>query len=141
MRAPPEPPRPDLVRQPVSGFGWLDGRLLREGWLRQIGPDGVAVLSFLALAADRNGVSFYSRDRMAIELDLDLSRLDRALDALLDARLVAHRPWPRRRRDGVWQLLDVPATVPPVHRGTVTSARSLLDELGLNPGNPRNRDR
>jgi hypothetical protein len=131
MRSPPAPPRPDLVRQAVSGFGWLDNRLLRDGWLQRLGPDGVAVLAFLVIAADRCGVSYYSRSRIAVELDLDVARVDRALDALLEAELIAHRPWRKSRRDGVWQVLPVPAPTPVSRSASARSARSILHELGF----------
>lgn len=75
MRKLPTPPRPDVARC----------RLFRDRWLANLGVDAVAVLAFLALAAGRRGVSFYARDRMAIELDIDLPRLDSALHRLQDA--------------------------------------------------------
>ena len=49
-RRPVEPPRPDQIRRPEGRFGWLDDRLLQEGWLSRIGPEGAAVLVLLALA-------------------------------------------------------------------------------------------
>ena len=62
---PPTPPHPDMVRRPRSPFGWIEDRMLRDGWLACIGVDAVGVLVLLVLAADRRGASFYSRDRMA----------------------------------------------------------------------------
>jgi len=139
-RPPPAAPRPDAIRQARAGFGWLDTRLLRDRWLPDLGVDAVAVLAFLALAADRRGVSFYARDRMALELGIDLPRLDQALDRLRTLGLLAHRPWRRGRRDGVWQILDVPggATVPAQQPGQAAIADVLLD-LGFKPPN-QNRD-
>jgi hypothetical protein len=133
VKKPPTPPRPDAIRQPQTGFGWLDARLLRDRWLPDLGADAVAVLAFLALAADRNGVSFYARDRMAVELGIDVPRLDKALDRLREVGLIAHRPWRRGRRDGVWQLLDVPVSqVPERKPGQATIGDVLLD-LGFKP--------
>jgi len=132
MKKPP-PPRPDAIREAQAGFGWLDARLLRDRWLPDLGVDAVAVLAFLALAADRCGVSFYARDRMAVDLGIDVPRLDKALDLLREVGLLAHRPWRRDRRDGVWQLLDVPRSQ--VHDrkpGQATVGDVLLD-LGFKP--------
>lgn len=104
----PVPPHPDLWRRPDGPFGWLDARLLRDGWLARLGPEAVATLSFLALAADRRGASFHGRDRMALALALDRNALDRALDRLLRFRLVAFRPWRPGADNGIWQILPVP---------------------------------
>lgn len=129
----PTPPLPDLVRRPVRGFGWLDARLLHDGWLSRLGPDATAVLSFLALAADERGASFYGRARMAATLGLDSRALDRALTRLLDLGLVAHRPWRTGHPDGVWQLLPVPAAASREHASGPTAIREVLGALGLNP--------
>lgn len=135
MKPRPAPPRPNSIRKPVAGFGWLDARLLRDRWLPELGPDAIAVLAFLALAADRDGVSYYARDRIAVELDIDLPRLDRALQVLLDAALVAHRPWRNGRLDGVWQILPVPHRSTPNRTHGLASAETLLREMGFRPPN------
>ena len=114
-RSPPTPPHPGCLRTPQGHFGWLEDRLLHERWLAELGPDAVAVLVLLALAADRHGASFFSRARMTHALGLDTARLDRALARLLELRFVAHRPWRPGLRDGVWQLLPLPR---PLHAVT-----------------------
>ena len=134
-RPAPTPPRPELVRRPQGPFGWLDARLLREGWLAELGPDATAVLVLLALAADRRGASFYGRERMARELKLTRRDLDQALERLLERGLVAHRPWRAGQPDGVWQLLPLPerAIHPPCppRGGAPQSIAELLGYLGL----------
>ena len=108
----PAPPRPELIRRPPRGFGWLDARLLREEWLGLLGPERVAVLTLLALAADRTGSSFYRRETMALALSMQRRDLDEALDRLLHLDLVAHRPWENHHIDGVWQILPLPSRRP-----------------------------
>lgn len=103
------PPRPDLIRRPTERFGWLEDRLLREGWLQRLGPEAVCILVLLALAADRNGCSFYGRKRMAEALGMPRPDVDAALARLLQMRLVAHRPWRTGDPDGIWQLLPLPS--------------------------------
>ena len=126
-RPQPAPPRPDAVRRlPAAvdgrgGFGWLEDRLLRERWLARAGSEATAVLVLLALAADRNGVSYYRRETMVGLLGMSRASVDRALGWLQDVGLVAHRPWGRGQMDGVWQVMPVPrAAVSP----TSTTARS-----------------
>ena len=123
------PPRPDLIRRPTVGFGWLEDRLLRDGWLQRLGPEAVGVLALLALAADRNGCSFYGRQRMAEALGLRRQDVDAALTRLLQLRLVAHRPWRQGDADGVWQILPLPARSPQARRPQVpTSPRRTQPE-------------
>jgi len=86
-------PRPELRRKPEVGFGWIDQRMLHDGWLKAIGSDACAVLILLAIAADERGASFYGRARMGSLLGMDLCRIDEALSCLLDLELVAMRPW------------------------------------------------
>ena len=135
MKPRPAPPKPNVVRKPAAGFGWLDARLLRERWLLDLGPDAIAILAFLALAADRDGVSYDARDRIAVEVGIDVPRLDRGLQALLDAELIAHRPWRKGRRDGVWQILPVPRRNDATSSRGTASAGDLLRELGFEPPN------
>jgi hypothetical protein len=44
---------------------------------------------------------------MADALGIDVQRVGRALERLLEVELVALRPWRSGGRDGVWQLLPV----------------------------------
>ena len=114
----PEPPYPALFRSPASlAFGWLDARLLHEEWFARLGADATAVLTLLALAADRRGSSFYGRERMGRALGLSRDSMDRALGRLLELSLVAHRPWRPGHPDGVWQLLPLPKPQPAATRG------------------------
>ena len=107
-RSPAIPPRPELIRSPTGRFGWLDDRLLHDEWLARLGPEPVAVMALLALAADRRGASFYRRETMALALSLPRREVDRSLDRLLELGLIDFRPWTSGHIDGVWQLLPVP---------------------------------
>lgn len=127
----PAPPRPDLVRRPAGPFGWLDARLLGDGWLCRMGAEAAATLLFLALVADRQGSSFYGRDRMAQALGLTRDALDRALARLLTLGLVAHRPWRAGVPDGVWQLLPLAPTAAAPRGGQAESVAAILARLGL----------
>jgi len=128
----PVPPRPELVRRPQAPFGWLEAHLLHDRWLQRLQPDAIAILLLLALAADRRGASYYSRGRMADSLGIDVDRVDRALERLLDAGLVDLRPWRTGGRDGVWQVLPVERSVS-VRTGICLSVADLLRSLGVMP--------
>ena len=132
MKRAPTPPRPDLVRKPNAPFGWLEAHLLHDHWLKRLQPDATAVLLLLALAADRRGASYYSRARMADRLGVDVGRVDRALDRLLDLGLVALRPWQQGQRDGVWQILPLERRFH-VRVGKCMAVADLLRSLGFAP--------
>lgn len=132
-RKTPEPPRPDLERRPRGPFGWLDARLLHEGWLARLGPEATAVLVLLALAADRRGASYYGRDKMGVMTGLERREVDRALDILRAAGLVDQRPWRRGHPDGVWQLLPLPG-VSTVHECEATSIGAILAAIAKDAG-------
>jgi hypothetical protein len=121
------------VRRPSGPFGWLDARLVHDGWLSRTGADATAALTFLALVADRQGSSFYGRDRMALALGLQREALDRALARLLALGLVAHRPWRTGTPDGVWQLLPVALVAEVPRGGEAQSVAAILARLGLRP--------
>ncbi len=109
----PAVPRPDRVRALRAPFAWLDGRLLRDGWLRALSPEAWATYGFLCLAGDRQGVSFYRRARIACELGLDEQQVSRALAALRALDLVAYAPFRPSAPDGFHQVLAVPDGGPP----------------------------
>ena len=132
-RPPPVPPRPGLERRPTGAFGWLDAELLYDGWLVEVGPHAAATLVLLALAADRRGVSFFGRDRMALVLGMTRHEVDQALCRLLDAGLVDHRPWRAGVRDGVWQLLPTPRRHTPERSQQALTAADVLRSLGFEP--------
>lgn len=134
MKRRPVPPREDLVRRPCGPFGWLDAHLLHEHWLARLGADATAVLTLLALAADRRGASFFGRARMAIALDMDVARVEAALGRLLELHLVAFRAWGPGQRDGVWQLLPLASQRSP-RAGRMMSVAELLRGLGVAPDN------
>jgi len=105
--------RPDRVRSlGGTAFGWLDARLHHDGWLRALTPEALAVYTFLCLAADRRGVSFYRRDRLARELGLDDAEVAAALTRLRELDLVGYTPFRPGAADGFWQVLSLPSGGP-----------------------------
>lgn len=100
---------PARVRRPEgTAWGWIDARIKSEGWLGVLGPEAVSVYTFLCLAANRQGVSWYTRARIGGELGLADGDVWDALAKLEALELVAYRPFSTYAVDGWRQVLAVP---------------------------------
>ena len=94
---------PSRVRCINGGFSFIPHRFLTGGFLRALSPDELLLYLFLVLAGDRNGLSFYSYDKICTLLKMQLDQYIEARDGLLGNDLVAF--------DGtVYQVLSLPAT-------------------------------
>ncbi len=124
-------PKPERVRS-LTGthFGWIDARLLRAGWLQALTPQATAAYTFLCLAADRSGVSYYRRDRIGRGVGLSEDELHQTLRLLEELDLVAFRPFGPRAVDGFRQVLSLPDGPAPT---SVSHYRDLIDRIGRLP--------
>jgi len=91
-----------------SGFGWVDARLLKDGWMTVLKPEEIAVYLFLCLVANPQGVSWYRRDRIREALNLGEEETRRALARLCDLDLLAYLPFGRYDSEGFRQVLSLP---------------------------------
>jgi hypothetical protein len=73
------------------GFGWIDHRLLRDGYLGHCSPEALALYVFLVCAADAQGLSYYAEPRIAQVLRLDPQTLRQARRELLGLGLIAYQ--------------------------------------------------
>jgi hypothetical protein len=73
------------------GFGWIDHRLLRDGYLGQCSPEALALYVLLVCAADAQGLSFYSDARIAELLALAPPALAQARRQLIALGLIAYQ--------------------------------------------------
>ncbi|MFH1436191.1 MAG: hypothetical protein ABIJ56_10790 [Pseudomonadota bacterium] len=90
------------LRTHEGSFAYIPHRFLRGGFYAACTVAELSVYLLLVLAADRNGVSFYSRARMSLLTGLDLDRLERILASLDVMGLIA-------REDTYTQVLALPA--------------------------------
>ncbi|MCY2955365.1 MAG: hypothetical protein NTU53_25845 [Planctomycetota bacterium] len=67
---------------------------------------------FLALAADRNGVSFYRKEKICDLLGLDFGTFEIARDRLVDLDLLSFKPYSALTVNGFYQLLPVDQQAP-----------------------------
>jgi len=122
-RSGPDAPALEPAPEPAPAGGRLDAyvALIRPPqWVKNgfvampllLTPEALAIYTFLCLAADRRGVSFYRRDRIARELGLDDVDTAAALQRLRDLDLVAYAPYRTGAADGFHQVLSLPAGGP-----------------------------
>ncbi|RLB70118.1 MAG: hypothetical protein DRH04_04125 [Deltaproteobacteria bacterium] len=124
-------PRPRRIRslQGIS-FGWIDADLFRRGWLPLLSPEDLALYTFLCLVADRKGVSFYRRCRIAKEIGLDEVDLSLRIRRLCDLDLLGYLPFHPGAPDGFLQVLSLPGGGPPpsLSLGVLLSRAPLTKE-------------
>ena len=106
---------PELRRQLAPPFAWLDRRFLFDDYLGRSSPKENLLYLFLALAADRDGLSFYSYDRICQLLKFTVDDYIEAREGLLGKELIAF--------DGrQFQLLALPRrdviTIPGAGKGS-----------------------
>ena len=92
---------PDRIRCVQGGFSFIPHRFLTDGFLTSLNPHELLLYFFLVLAGDRNGVSFYSYDKICTLLQMNLEGYIAARDNLIDRDLIAF--------DGtIFQVLELP---------------------------------
>ena len=96
-----------MRKAPPRGFGWIDHRLLRDGYIDRCSPQALALYVLLVCASDAQGLSYYSDPRIAQLLTLEPATLSQArreliglgIDRLPKTALSTPEPG-RRRTDG-----------------------------------------
>jgi hypothetical protein len=93
--------RPQRLRQVPAGFGWVDHRLVRDGYLAQADGRAWALYLFLVTVADAQGLSYYSDNAISRRLGMDPVELSAARQQLVQADLVAYQK-------PLYQVLSLP---------------------------------
>ena len=110
--------QPHRVRKIEKSFAWIDHRLLRNGYLAGMTHQDQSLYLFLALVADRNGVSFYRKEKICDQLGLDFGAFEVARDRLIDLKLIAFESYSAMSPNGHYQVLPVDGS-PPNFTGAV----------------------
>ena len=105
-------PQPQRVRKIEGSFAWIDHRLLRHGFLNVMSHPDQGLYLFLALAADREGVSFYRQEKICDTLGLEFDEFRIARDRLMDFKLIAFEPYSATTPNGSYRVLPVDGRPP-----------------------------
>ena len=130
-------PCPDRIRQIPPNFAWIDRRLRDQQFLGALTLKELATYTFLVLAANKHGVSFYRSEHIAALFDYQLQPLDiiQCRNALFDKGLISFQPFNGHGSEGFYQVLPLPQSVPllypPQRGGDVSSINEILDTLNL----------
>jgi len=93
----------ERVRSIDGGFSFIPHRFLTGGFLGSLNPHELLLYFFLVLSGDRNGLSFYSYDKICTLLQMSLDQYVKARDGLIEKDLIAF--------DGtISQVLSLPPT-------------------------------
>jgi hypothetical protein len=92
---------PERVRRIGGSFAFIEHRFLRDGFFASLGHDELLLYTFLVLAADRHGMSFYGYDRICSLLRLAVEEYIEARNQLIEKDLLVF--------DGtLFQILSLP---------------------------------
>ncbi len=112
----------ERVRQINGSFAFIEHRFLREGFWTSLERHELLLYLFLVLASDRQGISFYSYDKICTLLMLTVDEYILARDGLINKDLIAF--------DGTFfQVLSLPDE-------PVRSTRLLTSKDDMNQSDP-----
>ena len=119
-------PQPQNIRKIKSSFAWIDHRLIRNGFFEIMTHQDIALYLFLVLVADKNGVSFYRKEKICNAVSLDYNQFEIARDRLVDMKLIAFEGYSVLSPNGYYQILPIVAKAPDYHKQIT---KKLTDKL------------
>ncbi len=105
-------PQPKKIRKINGSFAWIDHRLVRNGYLQVMTHDDMVLYLFLILVADRNGVSFYRKEKICDAVSLDFSQFEIAKDRLINMKLITFESYSALSPNGYYQVLPIESKAP-----------------------------
>ncbi len=128
----------ERVRRISGSFSFIEHRFLRGGFWQSLSHEELLLYFFLILSGDRNGVSFYSYDKICSLLKVHLDAYILARNGLIEKDLIAF--------DGhFFQVLALPESPQlqsqrllkteddMLEKDPATVHRAVCDGLGLDP--------
>ena len=92
---------PDRIRKITGSFAFIEHRFLRDGFWASLAHQELLLYVFLVLVADRNGLSYYSFDKICTLLRISVDEYIVARNHLIQKELIAF--------DGhLYQVLSLP---------------------------------
>jgi hypothetical protein len=79
---------PDRLRKITGSFAFIEHRFLRDGFWASLGHQELLLYVFLVLVADRNGLSYYSFDKICTVLQISIDEYIVARNQLIKKELI-----------------------------------------------------
>ncbi len=93
---------PDRIRQIQGSFAFIEHKFLRQGFWTALDHRELLLYVFLIMVADRQGLSYYSYDKICTLLRITVDQYITARDGLIKKNLIAF--------DGtLFQVLSLPS--------------------------------
>ena len=98
--------KPKRIRCIDGSFSFIPHRFILDGFLAALEQKELLLYLFLVIVSDRNGLSFYSYDRICTLLQFNIEEYIASRDSLIEKDLIAF--------DGtLFQVLELPQNPPP----------------------------
>ena len=78
------------LRRTPEGFGWVDHRLVRDGYLRRAQAPAWALYLVLVTVGDEHGLSYYGDKSLSVLLSVSAEEIAAARRQLVLADLIAY---------------------------------------------------
>ncbi len=101
MKIKKEPLVPERIRKIERGFSFIPNKFLTGGFFLSLSQHEKLLYFLLVLASDRDGLSYYSQDKMSTLLDLSIDEFIEARNSLIRKSLIAFNGL-------MFQLLSLP---------------------------------
>lgn len=105
-------PQPKNIRNIKGSFAWIDHRLIRNGFVEIMTHQDMVLYLFLVLVADKNGVSFYRKEKICEAVSLGYSQFEMAKDRLVNMNLIAFESYSALSPNGYYQILPIENNAP-----------------------------
>ncbi len=89
------------IRKIKDSFSQIEHRFINGRYIDLMDTGEILLYFFLIAVGDRNGVSFYSCERMASILQISVVSIEKDREGLVNKEFIAYR-------NGVYQVLELP---------------------------------
>ena len=80
---------PNRLRKVPKSFGWIDHRVISDGYIERLTHGSAALYLFLLCAGDEKGLSYYSDNSIMEKLSMNQEMLKKSRSELIHTGLVA----------------------------------------------------